>query len=131
MGCSEMVTGPWSVDSLKVPWLLSLICSRAMLGLARLGMGFSTQVLESGWAWVHTSLNLSLHIYKMSFIIVPTSNIIKKRKTGPLSHTRHISSVQFSSVAQSCLNLCDPMDCSTPGLPVHHQLPEFTQTYVH
>ena len=35
---------------------------------------------------------------------------------------------QFSSVAQSCLALCDPMDCSTPGLPVHHQLPEFTQT---
>ena len=40
-------------------------------------------------------------------------------------------SVQFSSVAQSCLTLCDPMNCSTPGLPVHHQLPEFTQTYAH
>ena len=39
--------------------------------------------------------------------------------------------VQFSSVAQSCLTLCDPMKCSTPGLPVHHQLPEFTQTHVH
>ena len=38
---------------------------------------------------------------------------------------------QFSSVAQSCLTLCDPMDCSMPGLPVHHQLPEFTQTHVH
>ena len=38
---------------------------------------------------------------------------------------------QFSSVAQSCLILCDPMDCSRPGLPVHHQLPEFTQTHVH
>ena len=36
--------------------------------------------------------------------------------------------VQFSSVAQSCPMLCDPMDCSTPGLPVYHQLPEFTQT---
>ena len=35
--------------------------------------------------------------------------------------------VQFSSVAQSCLTLCDPMDCSTPGFLVHHQLPEFTQ----
>ena len=34
---------------------------------------------------------------------------------------------QFSSVAQSCPTLCDPMDCSTPGLPVHHQLPEFTK----
>ena len=37
----------------------------------------------------------------------------------------------FSSVAQSCQTLYDPMDCSTPGLPVHHQLPEFTQTHVH
>ena len=39
--------------------------------------------------------------------------------------------VQFSSVAQSCPTLCDPMNCSMPGLPVHHQLPEFTQTHVH
>ena len=38
-------------------------------------------------------------------------------------------SVQFSSVAQSCPTLCDPMDCSTPALPVHHQLLEFTQTH--
>ena len=41
------------------------------------------------------------------------------------------TSAQFSSVAQSCLTLCDPMNHSTPGLPVHHQLPEFTQTHVH
>ena len=40
-------------------------------------------------------------------------------------------SIQFSSVAQSCPTLCDPMNRSTPGLPVHHQLPEFTQTHVH
>ena len=39
--------------------------------------------------------------------------------------------VQFSSVAQLCLTLCDPMNCSKPGLPVHHHLPEFTQTHVH
>ena len=39
--------------------------------------------------------------------------------------------VQFSSVAQSCQTLCDPMNCSTPGLPVHHQLLEFTQMHVH
>ena len=38
---------------------------------------------------------------------------------------------QFSWVTQSCLTFCDPMDCSTPGLPVHHQLLEFTQTQVH
>ena len=46
------------------------------------------------------------------------------RKDGP-------SSIQFSSVTQSCLTLCDPMNCSTPGLPVHHLLPEFTQPHVH
>jgi len=39
--------------------------------------------------------------------------------------------VQFSSVIQSCPTLCDPIDCSMPGLPVHHQPPEFTQTHVH
>ena len=47
------------------------------------------------------------------------------------SHYPHMefnNSVQFSSVAQSCPTLCNPMNCSTPGLPVHHQLPEFTQT---
>ena len=42
------------------------------------------------------------------------------------------SSVQFScSVAQSCVTLCNPMNCSMPGLLVHHQLPEFTQTHIH
>ena len=41
------------------------------------------------------------------------------------------SSVQFSSVTQSCPTLCNPMNCSTPGLPVQHQLPEFTQTHAH
>ena len=42
-----------------------------------------------------------------------------------------LDSVQFSSITQSCRTLCDPMDRSTPGLPVHHQLLEFTQTQVH
>ena len=45
--------------------------------------------------------------------------------------TRHHHCFQSSSVAQSCPTLCDPMNRSTPGLPVHHQLPEFTQTHVH
>ena len=45
--------------------------------------------------------------------------------------TNYFSSVQFISVAQSCPTLCDPMNCNMPGLPVHQQLPEFTQTHVH
>ena len=47
------------------------------------------------------------------------------------NYRKLFQSVQFSSVAQSCPTLCDPMNCSTPGLPVHHQLLEFTQTHVH
>ena len=42
-----------------------------------------------------------------------------------------LSTVQFNSVTQLCPTLCNPMDCSIPGLPVHHQVPEFAQTHVH
>ena len=48
--------------------------------------------------------------------------------TQELNHS--IFDIQFSSVTQSRPNLCDSMNCSTPGLPVHHQIPEFTQTHV-
>ena len=60
-----------------------------------------------------------------------TNHLVTLAKTRTLDLVSHMSSVQFSSVAQSCPTLCDPMNRSTPGLPVHHQLPEFTQTYVH
>ena len=58
---------------------------------------------------------------------------INRRRTNwsLLTYISHIYSVQFSSVTQSCPALCDTMNHSTPGLPVHHQLPEFTQTHVH
>ena len=51
--------------------------------------------------------------------------------TGAGSGFRKRGTLQFSSVTQSCPTLCDPMNRSTSGLPVHHQLPEFTQTHVH
>ena len=54
-------------------------------------------------------------------------NSITKTLNAKITYT----SVQFSSVAESCPTLCDPVNRSTPGLPVHHQLPEFTQTHVH
>ena len=55
----------------------------------------------------------------------------KQQQQNIINLTLYKASVQFSSVAQSCLTLCDPMNSSMPGLPVHHQLPEFTQTHVH
>ena len=58
--------------------------------------------------------------------MVPVFSWPRKLSQGSRGH-----SVQFSSVAQSCPTLCDPMNRSTPGLPVHHLLPEFTETHVH
>jgi len=54
-----------------------------------------------------------------------------KQTPHVFSSSKGFSRVQFSSVAQSCPTLCNPMNCSMPGLPVHHQLLEFTQTHVH
>ena len=48
-----------------------------------------------------------------------------------MAQTHNFIAFQFSSVTQSCPTFCEPMNRSTPGLPVHHQLPEFTQTHVH
>ena len=56
---------------------------------------------------------------------------IRFKKIIAKSDVKRTYPIQFSSVAQSCPTLCDPMNRSTPGLPVHHQLPEFTQTHVH
>ena len=64
---------------------------------------------------------LSTHCEPYRFSSYPSSTLISS----------FLSSVHFSSVTQSCLILCNPMDCSMPGLPVHHQLPEFTHTQVH
>ena len=67
--------------------------------------------------------------WKKCFITIKWKKSHKKKEI--VTHTYIHVHVQFSSVAQSCPTLCNPMNCSTPGLPVHHQLPEFTQTDVH
>ena len=56
---------------------------------------------------------------------------LRRNGVAIIVNKRLQNAVQFSSVTQSCPTLCDPMNHSTPGLPVHHQLPEFTQTHVH
>ena len=57
--------------------------------------------------------------------------VFPKMLLGELDIHMPRNEAQFSSVTQLCLTLCDSVDCSTPSLPVHHQLPEFTQTHVH
>ena len=65
--------------------------------------------------------------------IRPKETFLQRGHTdGQQAHEKRLNiTIQLSSVTQSCLTLCDPMNRSTPGLPVHHQLPEFTQTHVH
>ena len=73
------------------------------------------------------SFNCSPSIFNHAQLHIPSlrSNLTEKLMTWSLSVN------QFSSVAQSYPTFCDPMNRSTPGLPVHHQHPEFTQTHVH
>ena len=92
-------------------------------------------------AYTHTHTHTHTHLWDLAFIsyrYMPKSWIAGSYGSSISNFFWRISilfwkwlSVQFSSVAQSSPTLCDPMNCSTPGLPVHHQLPEFTQTHVH
>ena len=64
-------------------------------------------------------------------IVLPILTLVMVNKVGYEKKASHLCSVQFSSITQLCPTLCDPMNRSTPGLPVHHQLLEFIQTHVH
>ena len=76
--------------------------------------------------WKYNNWNYKLQYWLNRKIGSVEEGWINQKKGWKLS-----KKVQFSSVAQSCPILCNPMDCSTPGLPVHQQLPEFNQTHVH
>ena len=78
--------------------------------------------------------NRSTEIFILLYANTSVKNINKIRFTKEKMNRENkvkVKVTQFGSVAQSCPTLCDPMNHSTPGLPVHHQLPEFTQTHVH
>ena len=64
-----------------------------------------------------------------NYILCLFLNLLNKHFASIFALLKIVS--QLSSVAQSCLTLCDPIDCSMPGFPVHHQLPELAQTHVH
>ena len=89
---------------------------------------------QRGRIWVRTQLCpapkrvlFSRHILGSSAGLLPDT----KRDKGQTLLNSQLPQQSVSSVASSCLTLCNPMDCSTPGFPVHHQFPEFTQTHVH
>ena len=62
---------------------------------------------------------------------LPDPEIKPASLASPALAGGYLTTVQFSSVAQSCLTLCDPKNPSTPGFPVHHQVPEVAQTHIH
>ena len=70
--------------------------------------------------------NYKKYIWRLNNMLLNSQQIMEEIKKE-IKICMH----QFSSVAQSCTMLCDPRHCSMPGLPVHHQLPDFTQTHIH
>ena len=108
----------WSIKHIKKFNLFSSVCVLPHVEISPfykdsiIGLGFTTP----------NDLIFTRHLQRSKFQI-------KALFIG--TGIRLSTSFQFSSVAQSCPTRCDPMNRSTPGLPVHHQLPEFTQTHVH
>ena len=76
--------------------------------------------------WSPPIFDSELHLFFLA-----SSFSLRTRLTHPRENNTDVSAVQFNSVVQACPTICDPMACSMPGIPVHCQLPEFTQTHVH
>ena len=111
----RLSVSPFLGNRLQPPW--PSLSSKGQTGtVANQGRGRRSQeTVVQPWGWLQ-----EIHI------IVSLSSPAELKS---LTNGRY--SVQFSSIGQLCLTLCDPMDCNTPGIPVHHQLLEFTQTHVH
>ena len=123
-----MAQGFVTTPSFKILHLLLQICSAAWF--------FSCFLIHQA-PFKHRTCH---HLYTSSAIITNVTNQAGFKAEIPISQknlgvwanqSSWSPSVQLSSVAQLCPTLCDPMNCSMPGLPVHHHLPEFTQTHVH
>ena len=78
-----------------------------------------------------STLQVSSPLWRLFLVFFFFFKYYKLFKAYIYKNSVNLLSVQFGSVTQSCLTLPDPMNCSMPGLPVHHQIPEFTQTHVH
>jgi len=82
-------------------------------------------------SWAHQLICLFAYTYKRMTAPVLFIHFLRIHSVFHIKHLEKNLKHQIRSVAQSCPTLCDPMNHSTPVLPVHHQLPEFTQTHVH
>ena len=117
-----------SVATANFMLILTTLQRRKIYMLVRPGGGDGN---HGGWLYI-TRLDPVLINIPLVCIMVRGSEKKFIHTLGKWTHFKKITlNSSFSSVAQSCLTLWEPMDCSTPDLPVHHQLPEFTQTHVH
>ena len=110
-----------SCPTLATPWSIS--CQAPM------SMGFPRQEYWSGLLFPPPG-DLSDQGIEPESPALPALQV-NTLPTEPLGKPKYCDSAQFSLVVHSCPTLCDPMYRSTPNLPVHHQLPEYTQTHVH
>ena len=120
------------------PWSNCSRCSRNIYWMISMNTNLPLNFLFSHlllWGKIGRG-RTRLELDKIDFIFLSS----KITADGDCSHEikrclllgrKVMTKLQFSSVPQSCPTLCDPMNCSMPGFPVHHQLPEFTQTHVH
>ena len=104
-------------------WQMAVSCTFSLLWAPQL------RSWGSGWWLLDDNLGSEICIWKAR--IPDDCDIAVTWYFGVVQSLSHVYWYQFSSEAQLCPTLCDPMNRSTPGLPVHHQLPEFTQIHVH
>ena len=130
------------VQLFATPWTAAYQAPLSM-GFTRDGGAYWAAIYGVTQSWTRlkrlssssSSSSNSITIYFQNIFITPKRNSIPVEKllvpppSSPPGLWPQISSVQFCR--QSCLTLCDPMDCSTSGFPVHHQLPQLAQTHVH
>ena len=127
VGCCAHLQGIFPTQG-SDPGLLLLTCTGRWVPYQQCHLGSPKQVLNTNKKWYTPTF------HKLFQCLQVLARIRKYSLAGEWVHRflkLFFKSFQFSSVAQSCPTLCNPMNRSTPGLPVHHQLPEFTQTHVH
>ena len=128
----------WKTQQWPQDWKMSVFIPIAKKGNAKECSNYHTIALISHASKVMLKIlqarPVNFQMFKLVLEKAEESEVKLPTSAGSLKNqesSRKNISVQFSSVTQSCPALCDPMNCTMPGLPVHHQLPEFTQTHMH
>ena len=123
---TRLGSNPSSITASKVSldnWLFTLIFLQGKIRIPSSKVVVQMELGNHGESFAQDLHVISIQeILNISYVVVV--NVVN-------NPAEILSTDQIRSVAQSCPTLCDPMNRSTPGLPVHHQLPEFTQTHVH